>query len=103
MAGVDASNYDHWNRKRKLITLLTMLVDDESPLTVDRQIWTREWILRREQRGTYHTIFRELAIEDTSGFSEYMRMPYQTFQELVRAIEPKIIKQETCSKLPSDR
>ena len=73
---------------------------------VDQQVWTCEWILRREQLGAYHTIFRELAIEDTSGFSECMRMPYQKFQELVRATEPKIIKQETCMRKsiePSER
>ena len=65
MLGVDASNSDLWNRKRKLITLQMMLIDDETPLTVDgRKVWTCEWILRRE-RGAYHTIFRELAIEDT--------------------------------------
>ena len=43
MAGVDAGNYDLSNRKRKLITLQMMLMDDEAPLTVDRKVWTREW------------------------------------------------------------
>ena len=42
-----------------------MLKDDEAPLNVDRKVWTHEWILRGEQPGAYHTIFREPAIEDT--------------------------------------
>ena len=29
---------------------------------------------RREQRGAYYTIFKELTIEDSGGFAEYMRM-----------------------------
>ena len=58
MLGVDASNSDLWNRKRKLITLQMMLIDDKTPLTVNRRkVWTCEWILLRE-RGAYHTIFR---------------------------------------------
>ena len=36
MAGVDAGNYDLSNRKRKLITLQMMLIDDEAPLTDGR-------------------------------------------------------------------
>ena len=43
MAGVDSNNYDFWNRKRKLITLQMVLIDDVAPLTVDRKVWTREW------------------------------------------------------------
>lgn len=34
-------------------------------------------MLRGEKRGACHTIFRELAIKDTLGFSEYMRMPHE--------------------------
>jgi hypothetical protein len=52
--------------------------------------------IRRDERGAYHTIFRELAIEDTPGFAEYMRMQYAKFVELAEKISPFIVKQKTC-------
>jgi hypothetical protein len=47
-----------------------------------------------------------LAIEDTPGFAEYMRMPYAKFVELAEKISPFIVKQETCMRKfidPSER
>ena len=35
-------------------------------------------------------IFKELAVEDTSGFSEYIRMPHAKFVDLVGKIAPFI-------------
>ena len=55
-------------------------------LTIERQAWTREWIKRREELGAYHTLFWELAAEDTIGFGEYMRMPHAKFLELVEVV-----------------
>ena len=31
------------------------------------------------KKGRIHIIFKELAVEDTPGFSEYMRMPHTKF------------------------
>jgi hypothetical protein len=84
------------SRKRKLMVLLMMqLVDDDTPIAVERRVWTRDWILRREERGAYHTICKELTVEDTLCFSEYMRMPHEKFVALVQAIGPLLTKQET--------
>ena len=53
-------------RKRKFMLLILMqLLDDDPPATIERRVWTREWIKRREELGSYHTLFRELAAEDT--------------------------------------
>ena len=83
-------------RKRKFMLLILMqLVDDDPPATIERRVWTREWIKRREELGAYHTLFRELAAEDTLGFGEYMRMPHSKFLELVEVVGPLLTKQET--------
>ena len=76
-------------RKRKFMLLILMqLLDDDPPATIERRVWTREWTKRREELGDYHTLFRELATEDTLGFGEYMRMPHAKFLELVEVVGP---------------
>ena len=42
--------------------------------------------------------FKELAVEDTPGFVQYMRMPRAKFVALVVAVAPFIKKQETCMR-----
>lgn len=85
--------WHEWNPKKKMLLILMMLMDEEDSIMLNRKIWCRLWLLRREERGAYHTIFRELSIEDTPGFSEYMRMPYTKFVELTEKIAPFIVKQ----------
>ena len=83
-------------RKRKFMLLILMqLLDDDLPATIERRVWTREWIKRKEELGAYHTLFRELAAEDTLGFGEYMRMPHAKFLALVEVVGPLLTKQET--------
>ena len=83
-------------RKRKFMLLILMqLLEEDPPATIERRVWTREWIKRREELGAYHTLFRELAAEDTLGFGEYMRMPHAKFQALVEVVGPLLTKQET--------
>ena len=67
-------------------------------MMLERQVWSRQWLLRRTERGAYRTIFEELAVEDTPGFAEYMRMPHAKFVALVEAVTPFIKKQETCMR-----
>ena len=101
-----ASTLNDWDRNRKLVVVLMMLLDDEAPMMLERQVWCRQWLLRRTERGAYHTIFKELAVEDTPGFAEYMRMPHTKFVALVEAVAPFIKKQETCMResiQPSER
>lgn len=60
-----------------------------------REYWIRQWLSRRQERGAYNTIFRELALEDSSGFADYMRMPHCKFVELLSIIGPSIQKTDT--------
>ena len=63
-----------------------MVLDKEEYVEhVERKYWIRQWVARRQERGAYNTIFRELALEDSSGFADYMRMPHCKFIELLRA------------------
>ena len=58
-----------------------MLVDDSSvSKKVARKTWARLWLLRRQEKWAFYTIFRELSVEDSDGFCEYMRTPYAKFE-----------------------
>ena len=35
---------------------------------IARDTWARLWLLRRQEKGGFHTIFRELSVEDLDGF-----------------------------------
>ena len=81
-------------RKRKFMLLILMqLLGDDPPATIEWRVWTSEWIKRREELGAYHTLFRELAAEDTLGFGEYIKMPHAKFLELVKVVGPLLTKQ----------
>ena len=61
--------------------MMMMLADDSSvSKQVARKSWARLWLLRRQEKGASYTIFRELSVEDSDGFCEYMRMPYAKFE-----------------------
>ena len=82
-------------RVKFMLLILMQLLDDDPPAIIERRVWTREWIKRREELGAYHTLFRELAAKDTLGFGEYMRIPHAKFLALVEAVGPLLTKQET--------
>ena len=61
--------------------MMMMLADDSSvSKQVARKSWARLWLLRRQEKGAFYTIFRELSVEDSDGFCEYMRTPYAKFE-----------------------
>ena len=76
-----------WSRskQKKLILLMMMkmmMLVDESSVSkkVARKTWARLWLLRRQEKGAFCTSFRELSVEDSDGFCEYMRTPYAKFE-----------------------
>ena len=68
-----------------------MLEDEER---VKKRGKTRAWIKRREDKGYFNNIVRELMIEDTVAYREMMRMTYDDFTEILRVIEPDITPQQ---------
>jgi len=56
-----------------------MLLDEEMCNYVDQKRWTREWLKRREEKGAYYSIFKELAVEDTPGFAEFLIPEFAEF------------------------
>ena len=55
-------------RRLKIIQVLLLVDDleDEKGRNRERIICTRSWIRRREERGVYHQLMRELALDDVA-------------------------------------
>ena len=39
--------------KKKTLLLLMIMQDEELPISYERRMWARQWLLRREQRGAF--------------------------------------------------
>ena len=55
----------------------------------------KQWIARRKNLGAYHSLLRELALEDVSSYKNYLRMDAATFEDLLQRVAPIITKQDT--------
>ena len=66
-------------KKKKLLLLSVMLLDEEMFNYVDRKRWVCEWLNRIQEKGVYYTIFKELAVEDTPGFAEFLIPGFAVF------------------------
>ena len=82
-------------RRRRVILFLMMRLDEEERKTINRTQWQRKWLQRREVMGAYHSIFMELALEDTTKLFEFIRMSYPKFLELLNLIGPSITRENT--------
>ena len=51
---------------------------------------TRQWIRRRDERGYFNNIVKELAIEDTTEYKDMVRMSYADFQRILSYIQQDI-------------
>ena len=55
---------------------------------------TRQWIRRRDERGYFNNIVKELAIEDTAEYKNMMRMSHAVFQRILNYIEQDITRKQ---------
>ena len=55
---------------------------------------TRQWIRRRDERGYFNNIVKELAIEDTAEYKGMMQMSRAVFQRIVSFIEQDITRKQ---------
>jgi hypothetical protein len=67
-----------------------------------RRVWVRPWISRRLDFGLYDQLLVELRNEDQGAFKNFMRMPPDMYDELLRRVGPRITKQNTKYRLPLD-
>ena len=59
-----------------------------------RAKWSKEWFLQRSKFG--HTeLLLELSHNEPSDFKNFLRMDIETYNELLKIVEPLIVKQTT--------
>ena len=85
----------------KIIRVLVDDLEDEKGRNRERIFWTRSWIRRREERGVYHQLIRELALEDValkvSGGGDTRTNTNKTRETMLQVFESL---SKTCNMLP---
>lgn len=67
-------------------------------LPVRRTKWVRDWVSRRDDRGCYLNLVKELEFEDGDSFKNFMRMSSEDFYYLLSLVSPLIQKEDTCMR-----
>ena len=60
-----------------------------------RTRWTKNWIQKRQGHGVYTNLLRELRVDDPEAFRQYHRLDVNAFKEVLRMVEPFILKKDT--------
>ena len=87
--------------KRLMVIAITDMIMEEEEDEVNikkkrnRINWMRSWIARREERGAFHQLVKELVVEDSVGFRDFFRLNSQQFEFILKAIATRITKNET--------
>ena len=61
----------------------------------NRRVWTRKWILNRNNYGAYHQLLKELQMGDESSYKNFLRMDIDSFQSILALIAPEITYRDT--------
>ena len=68
--------------------------DEERRRKRNRKVYKRQWISRREERGVFHQLIRELEVGDVLAYKEFFRMTKEQFCFLLGKVSPLIQKKE---------
>ena len=97
MADVNCNNRKIFSKKRKIAAAILFFEIFDNTHDGTRH-WkrgkTREWIRRREEKGSFNNIVRELRIEDTQSYKAMLRMDHEQFIEILLKIEPLLTKKQ---------
>ena len=63
--------------------------------THNRTIWARHWISKREEYGAYNGLVREIRVNDTASYRNFLRMDDTSFDTLLHKVSPLIARQDT--------
>lgn len=75
--------------------LAAILIKRRKTKKVQKRIWARQWIQRRDVENTVHTLLLELKNERVDEFSRYFRLSPEQFEMLLERVSPMIQKRDT--------
>lgn len=84
-------------RKRVASVLFLGIAIDEienCPRKYNRNVYVREWISRRSEKGVFHQLVKELQLEDHAAYRDFFRVNRENFLYLVEKVSPLIAKNE---------
>ncbi|KAK7794094.1 hypothetical protein R5R35_010296 [Gryllus longicercus] len=81
--------------QRQKMRIAAALVKIEEQKKRRRSLWTRDWILRRKEKGAFANLVQELIAEDPPGFQNYCRLSVTECETLLNLIGPQISKKNT--------
>lgn len=83
-------------KKRAAAALVLAILDEEEETSKrERTMWVRDLYKRRDDRGCFQNLVKELMLQDVEKFREYLRMDTGSFYALVEKVRPLITKQDT--------
>ena len=68
--------------------------DDHRATRKQRSTWTNDWLLKRNELGSYATLQRELRFSEKL-YHKYLCMPVPVFDLLLSRVQPYIERQDT--------
>ena len=83
-----------WARKRRLAAAIWFL-QIRANAQRRRTIWTKQWLLRRDDLGAFDTLLAELRMEDQACFLNFLRVSPGIFDSLLDQVSPIIRKKDT--------
>lgn len=75
--------------------LTAILIKRRKNKKLQKRIWARRWIQRRELDNTAHRLLQDLKNERADEFSRYFRLSPQQFEILLQKVTPAIEKMDT--------
>jgi hypothetical protein len=85
-------------RRMRLLAGALWFLFLRKPSRSTRSVWTRPWLLRREELGAYDTLLSELRVQDRGCFLNFLRVTPALFDEMVVKVTPYIKRQDTCMR-----
>ena len=80
-----------------LLSVIIACVDDGENVRRKRKrkIWTKPWLLKRNELGFYNNLLAEFRLEDEDWYKNYLRMSANDFDELLSLVNDDLVKQNT--------
>ena len=83
------------NQEYLILAGIIVAIELDRPPRRRKRWWVREWILRRRLFGQYENLMRELELEHSQDFKNFLRMEPDMFRELLERVGPTITKKST--------
>ena len=79
-----------WSAAAVTVTLVSVCAAELAMQKEKRKVWVKRMFQRRQSKGSYSSLLRELRDEDPHSFRAYLRMDIDTFDYLLHLLIPHI-------------